>query len=110
MWLDGMDWPEKQWVRVCVNKKFNLMNIKGEHLFEQWMDYMSKMTRRYVCIGLNGKYNVADNYGHIISAKWFDNEVELSRIAEINDPFIGIVTQNDGISYKLYKDGQLKRL
>lgn len=110
MWLDRIDWPESQWVKVVVNEKFNLMNIKGEYLFEQWTDYASDMTHNYVCIGMNGKYNVADNNGHIISATWFDNEIEFSRIAEINDPFIGIVTQNDGISYKLYKDGQLKRL
>lgn len=109
-WLDIINWPEKQWVKVGANEKFNLMNIKGEYLFEQWMDYVSDMTHDYVCIGMNGKYNVADNYGHIISATWFDNEVSFQRIAEINDPFIGIVTQNDGISYKLYKDGQLKRL
>lgn len=110
IWLDVINWPEKQWVKVIANEKFNLMNIKGEYLFEQWMDYASDMTHNYVSIGMNGKYNVADNNGHIISATWFDNEIEFSRIAEINDPFIGIVTQNDGISYKLYKDGQLKRL
>lgn len=110
IWLDVINWPEKQWVKVIANEKFNLMNIKGEYLFEQWTDYASDMTHNYVCIGMNGKYNVADNNGHIISATWFDNKIEFSRIAEINDPFIGIVTQNDGISYKLYKDGQLKRL
>lgn len=110
IWLDVINWPEKQWVKVIANEKFNLMNIKGEYLFEQWMDYASDMTHNYVCIGMNGKYNVADNNGHIISATWFDNEIEFSQFAEINNPFIGIVTQNDGISYKLYKDGQLKRL
>lgn len=110
IWLDRIDWPEKEWVKVSASEKFNLMNIKGEFLLEQWMDYVSDMTRKYVCIGLNGKYNVADNNGHIISATWFDNEVQLSRITEVCDPFIGVVTQNDGISYKLYKDGQLKRL
>lgn len=110
IWLDRIDWPESQWVKVAANEKFNLMNIKGEYLFEQWMDYVSDMVRGYVCIGLNGKYNVTDNYGHIISATWFDNAVKLSLYSDINDPFIGTVKQDDGISYKLYKDGQLTRL
>ena len=110
MWMDRMDWPESQWVKVFDDEKFNLMNIKGEYLFEQWMDYVSDMVRGYVCIGLNGKYNVTDNYGHIISATWFDNAVKLSLYSDINDPFIGTVKQDDGISYKLYKDGQLTRL
>lgn len=110
IWLDVINWPEKQWVKVIANEKFNLMNIKGEYLFEQWMDYASDMTHNYVCIGMNGKYNVADNNGHIISATWFDNEIEFSQFAEINDPFIGTVKQDDGMSYKLYKDGQLTRL
>lgn len=108
MWLDRIDWPESQWVKVVANEKFNLMNIKGEYLFEQWMDYVSDMVRGYVCIGLNGKYNVTDNYGHIISATWFDNAVKLSLYSDINDPFIGTVKQDDGMSYKLYKDGQLE--